>query len=447
AAAKQSTSTSECACPVTEAAAAAARAHATTRPALLLTRTSHALLRPTRPDAAMLGAPRHDGDADAAVRAQQQGAAPSSASPRDLVLASAGLLHRGDVDGARRAADEALSAADPRGDAADRLAYHFARALARRVGAAAAASSAPGPGPPSATAYLAYNQIAPFLRFAHLTANQAILDAAAGGGPRRLHIVDLDAAHGVQWPPLLQAIADRADPGVGPPEVRITGAGPDRDVLLRTGDRLRAFAGSLNLPFRFHPLLLPCTAQLAADPATGLELHPGETLAVNCVLFLHRLGGEGEVTAFLKWVKSMNPTVVTLAETEASDDCCPEDGLQRRVTAAMDYYSAVFDALEATVPPGSADRLSVEHEILGQEIDVVVAPGHAGGRARGFESWAAAARAAGLTPRQLSGFAVSQARLLLRLHYPSEGYTAEEAGGACFLRWQRRTLMSVSSWQ
>jgi hypothetical protein len=419
----------------------------------------------------MLGASRHDDDGDAAARArrhqQEQDDAAAPSSPRGLVLACAGLLPRGDVDGARRAAGEVLSAADPRGDATDRLAHHFARALARRVderdddkaggeekGDTAAAAAAPAgpapppvPGAPSATAYLAYNKIAPFLRFAHLTANQAILDAAATGGARRLHIVDLDAAHGVQWPPLLQAIADRADPDLGPPEVRITGAGPDHDVLLRTGDRLRAFASSLNLPFRFHPLPLPRTAQLAGDPAAVLELHPDETLAVNCVLFLHKLGGEGEIAAFLSWVKSMNPSVVTLAEREASvGGDCPED-LHRRVAAAMDYYSAVFDALEATVPPGSADRLSVEREVLGQEIDAVVAPGRAGGRARGFESWSAAARATGLSPRPLSAFAVSQARLLLRLHYPSEGYVAEEARGACFLFWQTRPLMSVSSWQ
>ncbi|KAG0532183.1 hypothetical protein BDA96_04G086700 [Sorghum bicolor] len=399
----------------------------------------------------MLGAPGHDGH-HAAERAHEHAAAQPS-SPRGLVLATAGLIHRGDVDGARRAADQVLSTADPRGDAADRLAHHFARALARRV--AAAPAPAPAGGAPTATAYLAYNQIAPFLRFAHLTANQAILDAAASGGARRLHIVDLDAAHGVQWPPLLQAIADRADPAVGPPEVRITGAGPDRDVLLRTGDRLRAFAGSLNLPFRFHPLLLPCTAQLAADPATGLELHPDETLAVNCVLFLHRLGGEGEVATFLKWVKSMNPAVVTIAEKEASssigsdDDCPPPDDLPRRVAAAMGYYSAVFDALEATVPPGSADRLLVENEVLGREIDaaLALAPGRVGEHSWGFEAWASAARAAGLSPRPLSAFAVSQARLLLRLHYPSEGYVAEEARGACFLGWQTRPLMSVSSWQ
>jgi hypothetical protein len=300
--------------------------------------------------------------------------------------------------------------------------------------------------PASSTAYLAYNKIAPFLRFAHLTANQAMLEAAAGA--RRLHIVDLDAAHGVQWPPLLQAICDRADANLGPPEVRITGAGPDRDVLRRTGDRLRAFASSLNLPFRFHPLLLPCTAQLAADPATGLELHPDETLAVNCVMFLHRLSRDGELAAFLRWVRSMNPAVVTVAEREGSagggDD---DDDLPRRVAAAMDFYSAVFDALEATVPPGSAERLSVEQEILGTEIDAVVAgPAGGGGRTRGFEEWTAAARTAGLSPRPASTFAAAQARLLLRLHYPSEGYAAEEARGACFLGWQTRTLMSVSSW-
>jgi hypothetical protein len=162
---------------------------------------------------------------------------------------------------------------------------------------------------------------------------------------------------------------------------------------------------------------------------------------------LHKLGSDGEIAAFLNWVKSMNPSVVTLAEREASiGSDCPED-LHRRVAAAMDYYSAVFDALEATAPPGSADRLAVEQEVLGQEINAVVAPGHAGRRARGFESWATAARAAGLSPRPLSAFAVSQARLLLRLHYPSEGFVAEEARGACFLGWQTRPLMSVSSWQ
>jgi hypothetical protein len=42
---------------------------------------------------------------------------------------------------------------------------------------------------------------------------------------------------------------------------------------------------------------------------------------------------------------------------------------------------------------------------------------------------------------------VPATRLLLRLHYPSEGYLVQEARGACFLGWQTRPLLSVSSWQ
>nr|ACN85302.1 Monoculm1 [Oryza ridleyi] len=385
-------------------------------------------------------------------------AAPST---RDLLLACADLLQRGDLPAARRAAEIVMSAVSPRGDAADRLAYHFARALALPVDAKAG-HVVVGAGvalPASSGAYLAFNQIAPFLRFAHLTANQAILEAIDGA--RRIHILDLDAVHGVQWPPLLQAIAERADPALGPPEVRITGGGADRDTLLRTGNRLRAFARSIHLPFHFTPLLLSCATTphvtgtstaagatpTASSAATGLELHPDETLAVNCVMFLHNLGGHDELAAFLKWIKAMSPAVVTIAEREAGNGGADHiDDLPRRVGVAMDHYSAVFEALEATVPPGSRERLAVEQEVLGREIEAAVGP--SGGRWwRGIERWGGAARGAGFAARPLSAFAVSQARLLLRLHYPSEGYLVQEARGACFLGWQTRPLLSVSAWQ
>ncbi|XP_048542170.1 protein MONOCULM 1-like [Triticum urartu] len=399
-----------------------------------------------------------EGERDAALLGGGGRALAAAPSTRDLVLACADLLQRGDLAAARRAAEILLSAASPRGDATDRLAYHFARALVLRVDSKAGLPFSPRPpagtAPAPSGAYLAFNQIAPFLRFAHLTANQAILEAVEGS--RRVHILDLDAAHGVQWPPLLQAIAERADPALGPPEVRITGAGADRDTLLRTGNRLRAFARSIHLPFHFTPLLLSCAASThhvagtSTTPSTAvssLELHPDETLAVNCVLFLHKLGGQDELAAFLKWVKAMAPAVVTVAEREASGGGIdPIDELPRRVGVAMDHYLAVFEALEATVPPGSRERLAVEQEVLGREIEAAV--GGAGGRWwRGLERWATAARGTGFAARPLSAFAVSQARLLLRLHYPSEGYLVQESRGACFLGWQTRPLLSVSAWQ
>uniref|UniRef100_A0A0A9HGQ0 Uncharacterized protein n=1 Tax=Arundo donax TaxID=35708 RepID=A0A0A9HGQ0_ARUDO len=164
-------------------------------------------------------------------------------------------------------------------------------------------------------------------------------------------------------------------------------------------------------------------------------------------MFLHKLGGQDELSAFFKWVKAMAPAVVTVAEREITGGGFDRiDDLPRRVAVAMDYYSAVFEALEATVPPGSRERLAVEQEVLGREIEAAMGP--SGGRWwRGLERWGAAARAAGFSARPLSAFAVSQARLLLRLHYPSEGYLVQEARGACLLGWQTRPLLSVSSWQ
>jgi hypothetical protein len=50
----------------------------------------------------------------------------------------------------------------------------------------------------------------------------------AGGAVRHLlHVMDLDTVDGVQWPPLVQAIAELVDP----PEVPITGAGTHHDLL------------------------------------------------------------------------------------------------------------------------------------------------------------------------------------------------------------------------
>ena len=161
-------------------------------------------------------------------------AAAAAPSARDLVLASADLLQRGDLPAARRAAGVLLSAASPRADAADRLAYHFARALALRADARASAGRvAPGlvpagARPASSSAYLAFNQIAPFLRFAHLTANQAILDAVEGA--RRIHILDLDAAHGSRLSIFGRSTSRRSCSPPPPPTSR-SPAGAPRSLL------------------------------------------------------------------------------------------------------------------------------------------------------------------------------------------------------------------------
>ncbi|EHA8590836.1 Scarecrow-like protein 18 [Cocos nucifera] len=409
-----------------------------------------------------------------------------SAHARQLLISCADLIHRGDIPTARRTASLLSAAASPHGDSTDRLTRQFARALSLRLASPSVPCDDTSSSEALQSSYLSLNQVTPFLRFAHLTANQAILDALHGC--RRIHILDLDTSHGVQWPPLLQAIADRSD-AEGSPSIRITGTGTDLDVLRRTGDRLQTFAHSLGLQFQFHPLLLPIASTNSTSPSSStttsipstanatatdgggggsssssssnisnltsssFQLLPGETLAVNCVLFLHKLlkdschedDGSRELRAFLQAVKAMNPTVVTVAEREASHN---SPNFLQRFVEALDYYTVVFESLEATLPPKSQERLAVEQVWLGREIEDIVAREGEGRRERHerFARWEGLMRDAGFSNLPLSPFALSQAKLLLRLHYPSEGYQLEMVRDSIFLGWQNKALFSVSSW-
>ncbi|XP_071907690.1 scarecrow-like protein 18 [Coffea arabica] len=292
------------------------------------------------------------------------------------------------------------------------------------------------------TAYLSLNQVTPFIRFSQLTANQAILDAI-DQGQEAIHILDFNIMHGLQWPPFMQAIVERYPR----PSLRITGTGNDLETLRRTGDRLAKFAHSLGLRFQFHPLHLHNEDDPIAVLSSAVVLLPGESLAVNCVHYLHRLLKDRDgLRLFLHRIKVMNPRVVTMAEREANHN---HPLFLQRFVEALDHYAAVFDSLEATLPPNSRERLNVEQVWFGREIvDIVAADGdHRRERHERFRSWELMFRSCGFNNVPLSPFALSQAKLLLRLHYPSEGYQLHILNDSFFLGWQNQLLYSVSSWR
>lgn len=221
------------------------------------------------------------------------------------------------------------------------------------------------------------------------------------------------------------------------------------EALRRTGDRLQKFASSLGLNFHFHPLQIPHDPSSSSAGAIlpSIAILPDEALAVNCVLYLHKLlrDDSRSVRLFLRAIKAMNPKVVTIAEREANHN---HPVFLQRFMEALDYYTAVFESLEATVPPGSRERLAVEQIWLGKEIaDIVAAEGEERSeRHERFESWVEILRSSGFSNAPLSPFALSQAKLLLRLHYPSEGYQLQLLHDSFFLGWQDKPLFSVSSW-
>ncbi|XP_010061376.2 scarecrow-like protein 18 [Eucalyptus grandis] len=412
-------------------------------------------------------------------------ASPSVINTRQLLVTCAELLSLSNFAPAHRLISILSANSSPYGDSTERLVHQFSRALSIRLHRSAVAAAAPpnrssllfphrsnsstvfgfgvdsavrpGQGSdPSAlqSCYLTLNQVTPFIRFSHLTANQAILEAI--DGQRAVHIVDLDIMHGVQWPPLMQAIVERSSTNdknalLLPPTLRITGAGHDLEALHRTGDRLSTFAQSLGLEFQFCPLLLPHDAlSVALHAAIPSEIStlPDEALAVNCVLCLHRLLKDDarELSIFLRKIKALRPRVVTVAEREASHN---HPMFLQRFVEALDHYTAVFDSLEATLPPSSRERLALEQAWFGREIADIIGEEGEGRleRHERFESWEVLLRSSGFVNVPLSPFALSQAKLLLRLHYPSEGYQLQVKNSSVFLGWQSRALFTVSSWR
>ncbi|CAA3002288.1 scarecrow 18 [Olea europaea subsp. europaea] len=397
---------------------------------------------------------------------QHRSLTPTSIHMRQLLISCAELISRYDLSAAHRLISILSTNSSPYGDSTERLVHQFTKALSLRLNQYAAT---PGsfliPNRNSSnlvsaeatsssnintaelrsdealfqSSYLLLNQVTPFIRFSQLTANQAILEATEG--QKAIHILDFDIMHGVQWPPLMQAMAERFPP----PTLRITGTGSDFEVLSKTGDRLAKFAHSLGLRFQFHPLIILSNEDLISVSSAVLLL-PDETLAVNCVHYLHRLLKEQDrLHLFLHRIKAMKPKVFTMAEREANHN---HPIFLQRFVEALDHYAAVFDSLEATLPPTSHERLTVEQIWFGREIaDIVAAEGDSRKeRHERFRSWKVMLRNSGFNNVPLSPFALSQAKLLLKIHYPSEGYQLHILNDSFFLGWQNQPLFSVSSW-
>ncbi|XP_021905966.1 scarecrow-like protein 18 [Carica papaya] len=395
---------------------------------------------------------------------------------RQLLITCAELLSRSDFPAAQRLLSFLSANSSPYGDSTERLVHQFARALSMRITSHHGSGSvlmmlnlnlndAALPTPvinssleedryssTSQSCYLSLNQITPFIRFSHLTANQAILEAIEVG-QQAIHILDLDIMQGVQWPPLMQALAERSHNSLNPPPMlRITATGHDLNMLNTTGERLFRFAQSLGIRFSFHPLLVlnddPASLALFLIPS-ALAILPDESLAVNCVLYLHRLIKDDDsrgLRLLLQKIKALNPTVVTVAEREGNHN---HPLFLQRFVDALDHYTAIFQSLEATLPPNSRERLGVEQIWFGREIVDIVTAQQENRRERHerFEWWEMMMRGAGFSNVALSPFALSQAKLLLRLHYPSEGYKLQILNNSFFLGWHNRRLFFVSSWR
>ncbi|XP_056173080.1 chitin-inducible gibberellin-responsive protein 1-like isoform X2 [Syzygium oleosum] len=279
-----------------------------------------------------------------------------------------------------------------------------------------------------------------------LKSNGAIAEACRNDD--RIHIIDFRIAQGTQWVTLLQALAAR--PG-GAPHVRITGIDNPVSVYACRGGGLeeveRKLAGiseQFKIPVEFNGLSV-FSQDVTRDM---LDIRPGEALAVNFPLQLHRTPDESvDVNnprdGLLRMVKSISPKVITLIEQESNTNTSP---FLTRFVETLDYYSAMFESIDMALPRDGNDWINTVRHCLARDIvNIISCEGKERvGRHELFGKWRSRLQMAGFSQYPLSAYVNSVIRSLLRQY--SENFTVEDKEGAMLLGWKQRSLISVSAW-
>ncbi|OVA14158.1 Transcription factor GRAS [Macleaya cordata] len=284
------------------------------------------------------------------------------------------------------------------------------------------------------------NHVSPIPKFLHFTSNEMLLRAFEGKD--RVHIIDFDIKQGLQWPSLFQSLASRTNP---PSHVRITGIGESKQELQETGDRLALFASALNLPFEFHAVV----DRLEDVRLWMLHVKEKETVAVNCILQLHKMlydESGGVLRDFLGLIRSTNPIVVLMAEQEAEHN---NPSLETRVSSSLKYYSAILDSIDSNLPLNSPVRIKIE-EMFAREIrNIVSCEGiDRFERHESFGKWRSLMEQGGFRSVGIGEREMLQSQMLLKM-YSSEKFSLEkrgEDGVGLTLSWLDQSLYTVSAW-
>ncbi|CAN8300311.1 unnamed protein product [Cochlearia groenlandica] len=360
------------------------------------------------------------------------------------LVACAEAVQRDDLSLADALVKRVSSLAVSQAGAMGKVAAYFAEALARRIYRIHPSSASAAYIDPSFDEILQmhFYESCPYLKFAHFTANQAILEAVATA--RGVHVIDLGLNQGMQWPALMQALALR--PG-GPPSFRLTGVGSpsNRDAIQHLGWKLAQLARAIGVEFEFNGLI---TGERLTDLEPEMfETRPeSETLVVNSVFELHPVLAEpGSIEKLLATVKAVKPSIVTVVEQEANHNGVV---FLDRFNEALHYYSSLFDSLEDGIVIPSQDRVMSEIYLGRQILNVVAAEGTDRiERHETLAQWRKRFGSAGFEPVNLGSDAFKQASLLLALSSDGDGYRVEERDGSLMLAWQMKPIIAASAWK
>ncbi|KAL8229550.1 hypothetical protein R6Q57_014450 [Mikania cordata] len=309
------------------------------------------------------------------------------------------------------------------------------------------------PNPEELTSYMSMlYDICPYYKFAYTSANVVIKEAMQYES--QVHVIDFLIAQGSQWVQLIEDLSKR--PG-GPPRLRVTGVDDGDSSYARgggldlVGQRLAHVAEAHGVPFEFN-----AAAISGSDVQWGnLMVRPGEALAVNFPYMLHHMPDESVSTTnhrdrLIRLVKRLSPKVMTLLEQEINTNT---SCFSKRFEEALDYYTAMFESIDAklprniVIPRDDRRRISAEENCVARDMVNIVACEDTDRveRHEPLDKWKFRLQAAGFTAQPLSYSTMQAVEEVLREY--SDCYRLGEKKGALVLSWKNKPMVTCSAWR
>ncbi|KAL0377624.1 UNVERIFIED_CONTAM: Scarecrow-like protein 3 [Sesamum radiatum] len=368
---------------------------------------------------------------------------------------SAGNLHHADA-----CLRQISRLASVTGDPMQRLSAWFASALAARLvkrwpGLYKALNNG---GPVSCdvdSARSVFSRAFPCLSFAYAIINRTLIQAVLG--EPEIHVIDLGSGDPKLWVPFIRAVADGGPDG--PPCLKITCVSRDKEAQERLGARLVKEAASLKMSFQFNPV----NAGLRELTLDMLQIKTGEALALTSILGLHVLLAEDDrvdahfglrrsndvkeckrMNEFLEMVKSIGPKAMLLVEQESNHN---SSRLVDRILEGLHFYSALFDSVDAAFGGLSCPDRTMVEEMLGKEIENIVAGEGMERETRHerYSMWAIRFTRAGFRPIRLWYEVMEEARRVVENYGPG-GFKITSQKGSLMICWHDRPIYAVSAW-
>ncbi|KAH9307144.1 hypothetical protein KI387_043816 [Taxus chinensis] len=339
----------------------------------------------------------------------------------------------------------------PTGSSMQRVAYYLSQSLQQQIPHTSAGGSDmlkpwynTNKDPNYLGAFSLLNQVYPYIKIAHFTANQAILEAIPAQTQKVIHIIDFDIVEGMQWPPLMEALKNE-NYKIG--HLKITAVkwhdddpGPSSSLCNDTGRRLSEYASSLGIPFSFQETELE---------SVGNSRGSNEIVIANCMWELPHMceRSKKQLLEFVQGTRHLNPAILTVGSGPRGIDDQEKHSFMDRFSQCLRNLCAVCDSSEAGLPEqyGLA-RAMVERLFLGpmmcRPINYIVNEDEGG-----LIKVADIPVKCGFSERDMSSKNLMYAKYMVTGSDAGRCYTVERVNGHdLVLKWNSTSLTSVSTW-